>query len=160
MTMPPAAGQIGWASFACILLRGAMVRAIGPMDEGYFLYFEDTEYCLRAARAGWPLAYVPQARAVHFRGGSGPVKAMAAAKKRLPGYFYASRTRFLYQSQGVFGVLSANLAWVLGRGIAQLRRLLAKPVPRSNDRELRDIWINALSPLGDGRANDSKTGQD
>jgi GT2 family glycosyltransferase len=41
--IPPAADQIGWASFACILLRGAMVAAIGPMDEGYFLYFEDTE---------------------------------------------------------------------------------------------------------------------
>jgi len=152
LTMPPAPDQIGWASFACILLRGAMVQAIGPMDDGYFLYFEDTEYCLRAGRAGWSVVYVAQARAVHFRGGSGPVKAMAAANKRLPAYYYASRTRFLYQAHGALGPLSANLAWILGRGIGQLRRLVAKPVHGGNDRELRDIWTNTLSPLGDRHA--------
>jgi GT2 family glycosyltransferase len=125
------------------------------MDDGYFLYFEDTEYCLRAARAGWSVAYVPQARAVHFRGGSGPVKAMAAAKKRLPAYFYASRSRFLYQAHGTAGLWLANLAWLSGRGLAQLRRLAGKPVPPSNAAEARDIWINSLSPLGDRRANRS-----
>ncbi|NHX27448.1 glycosyltransferase family 2 protein, partial [Escherichia coli] len=41
LTMPPAPDQIEWASFACILLRGEMVKQLGPMDEGYFLYFED-----------------------------------------------------------------------------------------------------------------------
>jgi N-acetylglucosaminyl-diphospho-decaprenol L-rhamnosyltransferase len=152
LAMPPAPGAIGWASFACILLRGAMVDAVGPMDEGYFLYFEDTEYCLRAARAGWSVAYVPEARAVHFRGGSGPVKALAAARKRLPAYFYASRARFLCQAHGRAGLWAANLLWLCGRGLAQLRRLAGKPVPQMNRAELRDIWINALSPLGDARA--------
>jgi GT2 family glycosyltransferase len=33
--------EIDWVSFACVALRGAMVDGIGPMDEGYFLYFED-----------------------------------------------------------------------------------------------------------------------
>ena len=81
----PDPAEIGWASFACILLRGEMVSAIGPMDEGYFLYFEDAEYCLRARRAGWRVAYVPEARVVHFRGGSGPVKALARARTELGG---------------------------------------------------------------------------
>lgn len=160
MQMPPAAGQIGWASFACILLRGAMVRSIGLMDEGYFLYFEDTEYCLRAARSGWSVAYVAEARAIHFRGGSGPVKAMAAAKRRLPAYYYASRTRFLYQAHGFFGLWAANLAWLFGRGLAQLRRLVAKPVPQASAAEARDIWINILSPLGDRRATDASARSD
>ena len=53
----PDPALIEWASFACILLRAEMVRQIGPMDEGYFLYFEDAEYCLRAHRAGWGIAY-------------------------------------------------------------------------------------------------------
>src|SRR6056297_1410269 len=60
LPMPPDPGRIEWASFACILLRGAMVRALGPMDEGYFLYYEDAEYCLRARRAGWGIAHVPE----------------------------------------------------------------------------------------------------
>lgn len=147
LQMPPRDDQIGWASFACILLRGAMIKAIGPMDEGYFLYFEDVEYCMRARRAGWGITYVPDARAVHFRGGSGPVKALERERKRLPGYYYASRTRFLYQAHGWGGLIAANLLWHLGRGLAVLRQLAGKPVPQSNQHEARDIWTHALSPL-------------
>lgn len=148
LTMPPAPGNIGWASFACILLRHEMLTGVGPMDEGYFLYFEDTEYCLRAARAGWGIAYVPDACAVHFRGGSGPVKNLASERKRLPAYFYASRARLFYQAYGRGGLLAANMLWMLGRVIANLRRLVGRPVPQANQAELRDIWINALTPLG------------
>ncbi|MGD1882785.1 MAG: glycosyltransferase family 2 protein [Paracoccaceae bacterium] len=144
----PDPDQIEWASFACILLRGEMVAQLGPMDEGYFLYYEDAEYCLRARRAGWGIAYAPAARAVHFRGGSGPVKAMAAAKKRMPPYYYASRTRFLYQAHGRAGLIAANLAWYLGRGIAQARRLFGRAPYAMNEAEARDIWINAGQPLG------------
>lgn len=148
LKMPPEPGQIEWASFACILLRGTMVQAIGPMDEGYFLYYEDSEYCLRARRAGWRIAYVEAAQAVHFRGGSGPVKAMAQARKRVPGYFYAARARFLTQAHGRAGLWAANLLWTLGRALAQTRRLLGKPVPQTSAMEWRDIWINAFDPMG------------
>ncbi len=152
LSMPPTSDQIGWASFACILLRGGMIDAIGPMDEGYFLYFEDTEYCLRAHRAGWQIAYVADARAVHFRGGSGPVKALAAARKRLPAYFYASRSRFFYQAYGHIGLLASNLFWLLGWGLAQLRWLAGKAVTPMNEGEMHDIWINFRTPLGDRSA--------
>ena len=140
--------QVEWASFACILLRGEMVDQIGPMDEGYFLYFEDAEYCMRARRAGWGIGLVPQARVIHFRGGSGPVKALAKARKRLPGYFYASRARFLAQAHGRWAPVLANLAWHFGRGIAQTRRLFGKPVTPAVEGEARDIWINAFDPYG------------
>ena len=142
LDMPPARENIEWASFACILLRGQMVREIGPMDEGYFLYYEDSEYCLRARRAGWRIAYVPKARVVHYRGGSAPVKTLARARKRLPRYYYASRTRFLRQAHGYPGYLAANVLWYLGRGI-QLVRRTAPPV----EAEGRDIWIGAMTPL-------------
>lgn len=148
----PDPARIDWASFACIALRRAMIEAIGPMDEGYFLYFEDAEYCLRARRAGWRVAWVPQAVAVHFRGGSGPVKALDRERKRLPAYYYASRTRFLYQARGRAGLWAANGAWIAGRGLAQLRRLFGRDVYPSAEAERRDIWINALRPLGPRRA--------
>lgn len=147
LDLPPDPEQIGWASFACILLRGEMVRALGPMDEGYFLYFEDSEYTLRAHRAGWGVVQAPEARAVHYRGGSGPVKANAAAKKRMPAYFWRSRTRFFRQRHGVFGPLLANLGWIAGRGAAHLRLLTGRSVPQSNKAEWRDIWTNFFRPL-------------
>lgn len=147
LEMPPAPDQIGWASFACILLRAEMISKIGLMDDGYFLYFEDTEYCMRARRAGWDIIHEPTARIVHFRGGSGPVKSLAKARKRLPRYYYASRSRLLYQAHGRTGLIAANLLWYTGRGIAQLRRLAGKTVPLSNEQEARDIWINFMWPL-------------
>lgn len=154
VALPPPvdAAQIEWASFACILLRGAMVARLGPMDEGYFLYFEDAEYCLRARRAGWRIVPAPQAVAVHFRGGSGPVKALETARRRLPPYFYASRTRFFRQAYGPFGPVLANAMWHAGRAIARLRLLAGRAVPPAIEAEARDIWTNALSPLGPRRA--------
>jgi GT2 family glycosyltransferase len=148
----PDSADIDWASFACIALRGEMIEAIGPMDEGYFLYIEDAEYCLRARRAGWRIAWVPEAVAVHFRGGSGPVKTLARERKRLPAYYYASRSRFLYQAHGRAGLLLANAAWITGRGLTQARRLFGKDIYPSAEAERRDIWINAWDPLGPRRA--------
>lgn len=144
----PDPAQIEWASFACILLRAKMIRAIGPMDEGYFLYYEDVEYCLRAQRAGWTVIQEPEAIAVHFRGGSGPVKSLTAERARLPRYFYSSRTRFFYQAHGRAGLISANLLWYLGRGIKHATRLMGKSAPPMTKAEGRDIWINAGNPLG------------
>lgn len=148
----PDPDEIEWASFACILLRGAMIDEIGLMDEGYFLYFEDAEYCLRARKKGWRIHHEPRAKAVHFRGKSGPVKTLQAQKKRLPAYYYASRTRIFYQSYGWAGLMLANLAWFGGRGIAYLRVLAGKPVPKAHDAESVDLWINAFQPLGPRRA--------
>jgi hypothetical protein len=145
----PDPDAMDWASFACIGLNGRMVRELGPMDEGYFLYFEDAEYCLRARRVGgWPMLRVPEAVAVHFRGGSGPVKSLARAHKRLPSYYYSSRTRFFYQAHGMAGLWAANLMWTLGRGLAQFRRLAGKPVYARAEGEMRDIWTNVRQPLG------------
>ncbi|MEL6417065.1 MAG: glycosyltransferase family 2 protein [Pseudomonadota bacterium] len=144
----PDPDQIGWASFACILLRGDMIRALGPMDEGYFLYFEDIEYCLRARRAGWRVFYVPEAEAVHFRGGSGPVKTLNSQRARLPRYYYSSRTRYFYQAHGMGGLIAANLLWYLGRGIKHASGLLGREIGRMPAAEGRDIWTNIRQPLG------------
>lgn len=149
LDMPPDPDQIDWASFACILVRAGVKKDVGPMDEGYFLYFEDVEYCWRARLAGWRVLYVPQARAIHFRGGSGPVKSLAKAKKRLPAYYYASRTRLLFQMYGTGGLLLANLTWIFGRAIAVMRVLAGKKIPPSNKQEYQDIWTNFFAPLGD-----------
>jgi hypothetical protein len=151
LAMPPDPSQIDWVSFASVMVRAEMVDQIGMMDEGYFLYSEDTEYSWRARQAGWGVVYEPRARAVHHRGGSAPVKAQAAAKKRIPAYFYASRSRFMATAHGRAGLIAANLAWHLGRGVAMLRILMGSKNHRTVAHESRDVWINALDPFGDRR---------
>ncbi|MEN8838226.1 MAG: glycosyltransferase family 2 protein [Celeribacter marinus] len=149
LSMPPVATDIGWASFAAIMIRREVIESIGLMDEGFFLYFEDTDYCIAAARAGWSIAYVEPARVVHFRGGSAPVKKLGAAGKRLPAYYYASRTRLFYKAYGWHGLVAANLLWHVGRCIAAARVLVGGSYPRAVAYEARDIWINVRTPLGD-----------
>jgi GT2 family glycosyltransferase len=144
----PDPAAIDWASFACILLRGEMVRALGPMDEGYFLYFEDVEYCLRGRRAGWKIRQEPAAKVIHLRGGSGPVKSLYNQRKRLPRYFYSSRTRLLYQTHGFAGLLGSNLAWHLGRLIKWSYLLAGRKPDSITQAEWRDIWTNFTRPLG------------
>lgn len=57
--------EVGFASGCCMLLPAEFFRTEGLMDESYFLYYEDAELCMRAARAGWRIRYVPDAVVRH-----------------------------------------------------------------------------------------------
>lgn len=136
-----------WVSFACVLVRKEVVERIGLMDEGYFMYFEDADYCRQARRAGFEVLHWPHARVVHLRGGSAPVKSQAAARKRLPAYYYASRARYFAKFGGRFGLALANGAWSLGWLIALARRLGQGRQIGTPERALRDIWTAFASPM-------------
>lgn len=76
------------------------------------------------------------------------MKALARERKRLPGYYYSSRTRFLYQAHGRLGLWAANVFWAIGRGIAELRRIAGRKGNNFREAEIRDIWTNVWNPLG------------
>ncbi len=68
-----AAGQpfvVDFALGAALMVRRAAIEAAGLLDEGYFMYCEEVDWCWRMRRAGWPLWCVPQARVTHFEGQS------------------------------------------------------------------------------------------
>jgi GT2 family glycosyltransferase len=50
----------------CMLIRRAAFQNIGELDENFFLYYEDVDYCMRARRAGWKVVYTPFGTASHF----------------------------------------------------------------------------------------------
>jgi len=137
-----------WTSFACVLIRAEVFKQIGLMDDGYFMYFEDVAFAYHAQQAGWKVLNIPDAHVVHLRGGSSPLKAQVKLGKRLPRYFYESRTRFFYQVYGRFGLLMANLFWTLGYGVSLLRALFSSSYQSNIPAyQKRDIWINFLNPL-------------
>ncbi|MCT9818992.1 glycosyltransferase family 2 protein [Microbacterium sp. W1N] len=65
------AHEVDWAVGAILLIDEACYRALGGMDESYFLYSEETDFSLRAKDAGWATVYTPAAGAMHVGGGSG-----------------------------------------------------------------------------------------
>ena len=101
-------GSIEWISFACVLIRREVIAAIGPMDEGFFMYFEDVDYSRRARKAGWQIAYAPAARVVHLRGGRTPESFAIEESRRRPDYYYRSRARYLAKYYGRTGPCRAR----------------------------------------------------
>lgn len=136
-----------WISFACVLLRSEVIQQIGKMDEGYFLYFEDIDYCRRTNAAGWQIRYIPAAKVVHFKGGSGAVQANMRNRQRLPTYYYASRSRYFAKFYGRMGLWGANCCWLVGRTISWMREILGNKMPHTCEGKAWDIWTNGLHPM-------------
>ena len=136
-----------WTSFACVLIRHEVFQQIGLLDEGYFMYFEDTEFCHRARMADWEIIHNPEASIIHLHGGSSPLEQNRSLKKRLPRYYYESRTRLFFQTIGRQGLLAANLMWWLGRMVSMPRQLLGRSDKSATEGQWIDIWTNYLNPL-------------
>lgn len=56
---------VDWISGCGILVRRAVIDQVGAIDERYFYYWEETEWCIRAGKAGWRIVHVPQAKLWH-----------------------------------------------------------------------------------------------
>lgn len=68
--------RIDWAEGSTLLVSAACWRKVGPWDESFFLYSEETDFALRARDAGYECWYVPTAHAVHLEGGSAHTPAL------------------------------------------------------------------------------------
>ncbi len=63
--------EVGGVSGSCMMIRRAVIEDIGYLDERFFAYQEDADYCFRARQAGWKVYYVPTARIIHYGGQGG-----------------------------------------------------------------------------------------
>jgi N-acetylglucosaminyl-diphospho-decaprenol L-rhamnosyltransferase len=74
---------------ACILARRAAVEQVGGLDEGFFMYAEEVDWCYRIRRSGWAIWQVPEARVTHVGGA-----ATSQFRTRMFVTLYESRLRF------------------------------------------------------------------
>jgi hypothetical protein len=63
--------EVAGVAGSCMLIRRQVIDQIGYLDERFFAYQEDADYCFQARRAGWQVYYVPTARVTHFGGEGG-----------------------------------------------------------------------------------------
>jgi N-acetylglucosaminyl-diphospho-decaprenol L-rhamnosyltransferase len=136
-----------WTSFACVLIRQEVIAEIGLMDEDYFMYFDDVDYCRRTRQVGWRILHWPKARVVHLRGGSGSVKSDVASRRRPKPYLYASRSRYFAKFYGILGLWFANFCWLFGRSLAGMRELVGHKQPHTCQFQAQDIWTNWRHPM-------------
>ncbi len=58
--------EVQAVSGSCMIIRRGVIDSIGYLDEEYFAYQEDTDFCFRARRSGWKIMYLADARIIHF----------------------------------------------------------------------------------------------
>jgi N-acetylglucosaminyl-diphospho-decaprenol L-rhamnosyltransferase len=146
--VPTEAGPTDWVAGASMIIRREVFRDIGLMDEGYFMYFEEVDFCLRASRAGWPCWYVPASRVVHLVGQSSGVTDVKKTRKRRPAYWFESRRRFFVNNFGRLRAFCANVAWATGFAAFRARQFVQRKADTDPACLLRDfICYNFLSPF-------------
>lgn len=67
---PAQAKAVDWLVGAAILIRRDIWLQVGPLDETFFMYFEETDWCRRCVEAGWEIHYLPEAQIIHYEGKS------------------------------------------------------------------------------------------
>ena len=86
---------VGYVEGACLLVRREVLNGVGGLDEGYFMYAEEVDWCYRMHEAGWEVWYAPAARVVHLGGASS-----ANRRPQREADLYRSRVRFFRQHRG------------------------------------------------------------
>jgi N-acetylglucosaminyl-diphospho-decaprenol L-rhamnosyltransferase len=105
---------------ACLLIRREALAEIGLLDEAFFMYFEETDWCARALRAGWALWQVPAAVVQHYSGGT-----TRRVAEEMSLQFHRSQAHYYRKHHGLAGYLALKLIVVCGVGYRLLRSLLA-----------------------------------
>jgi GT2 family glycosyltransferase len=78
-TNPDQTHEVGAVSGAFLMIRRKVVEEIGMLDERFFMYGEELDWCLRAKRAGWNIMYHPAAQIIHYKGESTKYNSRKAA---------------------------------------------------------------------------------
>ncbi len=87
--------EVDWVTGAFLVVRGDVVRSVGPLDAAFFMYGEEMDWCYRLRRAGWRTVFLPVPTVVHVRGASSASVAGSMFVENLKG-----RVRFLRKHRG------------------------------------------------------------
>ncbi len=107
--------DVDWLYGAAIMARREAVAQVGPLDEGYFMYSEEMDWCHRFRAAGWRIVYLPTAQVIHHEGKSSE---QVVAARHI--HFQTSKVRYFCKYHGrVAGealrlFLLGNYVWQLG----------------------------------------------
>lgn len=127
---------VDWITGAAMFTRREVITQVGGMDEGFFMYSEELDWCRRINAAGWDIHYLPAAHIIHHEGRSSE---QVVAARHI--YFQSSKVRYARKYHGTF-VAELLRAWLLGQYLWQLALEAAKWL-LGNRRPLRAERITA-----------------
>lgn len=138
---PDRPSRAEWVSGASMILRSAMLKQIGLLDEGLYTYFDDIDICLRAKRAGWEVWHVPESKIIHLEGASTGIQGGPKERpKRRPAYWFQARRRFFLKNHGKLYTALADAAFLFGFALWRLRR----PIQRKPDLDPQNFLADSF----------------
>jgi GT2 family glycosyltransferase len=125
---------------ACLLARRAAGQQVGLLDERFFIYFEETDWCYRMRAAGWQNWYCPAATVVHLGAHS-----TSRDPERMSAEFYRSQARFYRKHYTPLRLLALKLLSLVGVAYwtaRTARGLLSRRIsPTTARRRLASYWM-------------------
>ena len=143
LEIPHATCPVEWLAGASMLMRHEMLERIGLFDETFFLYFEETDLCRRAAEAGFETHYVRDSVVTHI----GSVSTGMKTWDRIPGFWLDSRWHYFSKTYGRGGAVLATLAHVAGGCLWRLRRLIQRKPAADPRHFLRDLIAHDIKAV-------------
>jgi GT2 family glycosyltransferase len=143
MHVPDTTCPVGWIVGASMLVRKSALGEIGLFDETFFLYFEETDLCLRAHRAGFEVHFVRDSRVMHI----GSVSTGMGSWKRTPSYWYDSRWYYYSKNYGRAYAFTATILNVFGTSLWRIRRQIERKPNTDANRFLRDMIAHDVKAL-------------
>lgn len=141
--VPEATQRVDWLAGASIMMRQSVLDRIGLFDERFFLYFEETDLCLRAARAGYETHYVRDSEVAHI----GSVSTGMKRWTRIPGFWLDSRWHYFSTNHGRGYAALATAMHALGGAIWRLRVVVQGKTSADPPGFLRDLIVHDLKAL-------------
>jgi GT2 family glycosyltransferase len=142
--LPDRPSRVDWVSGASMMVKREVLETIGFLDEAYFLYYEELDFCLRASKAGFECWHVPESRVVHLVGQSTNVTKRDRARRRRPAYWFRSRRHYFVKHHGPGYAFLTDLAWLAGQTVFRLRQLASarsSPERRLLTDFMRHSWL-------------------
>jgi len=103
---------------ACMIVRKKAIKQVGMLDEDYFFFIEETDWCFRMHKGGWKIYHLPEIKVYHLQGQSkekNPSKAWIEYYRSSYTFFKKNRSAFSYYTLRILrvGKLIINLLLVL-----------------------------------------------
>lgn len=91
--------EVDWVSGACMVVRREAIEQVGGLDDRFFLYWEDADWCARMWESGWKVLYFPRAIVRHFTGASSENRALRSVFE-----FHKSAYRLCEKNKSMAGI--------------------------------------------------------
>ncbi len=127
--------EVEAVSGSCMFIRRALVEQIGYLDERYFAYQEDSDFCFRARQAGWKVIFLPAAQITHFggQGGSGaqPYRAIYQWHRSYYLYYrrFLARDYFFLLNWLMYAAMGLKLASAMFANLLRRKKVVGTKKP-------------------------------